>query len=60
MEGLIQFVRNRFSGLADPNKAQGMAAYMKTDMPFSGFRNSSGYHVVDPGAHSDERFAPLS
>lgn len=36
MEDLVRFVRGELSRLADPAKAAGMAAYMKTDMPCYG------------------------
>ncbi len=35
-EGLVAFVASELEGLADPERAAQMAAYMKTDMPFYG------------------------
>src|ERR1700723_4283643 len=36
---LVDFVQGHFSELADQSKAAGMAAYMKTEMPFYGIQN---------------------
>jgi len=36
MQELVQFVQTQLKALEDPEKAQKMAAYMKTDMPFYG------------------------
>jgi 3-methyladenine DNA glycosylase AlkD len=36
---LVKFVQSEFRKKADPGKAQAMAAYMKTDMPFYGVQN---------------------
>lgn len=35
-EGLVAFVASELKGLADPERARQMAAYMKTDMPLYG------------------------
>lgn len=36
LEGLVAFVTSELNGLADPERAKQMAAYMKSDMPFYG------------------------
>ncbi len=47
VDELAEYVRDRLSQLADPEKAGQMAAYMKTDMPF--------YGVQRPGRMKVER-----
>ena len=46
MEELVDFVAAELTFRADPDKAAGMAAYMKTDMPFDGVQKRGRTEVA--------------
>lgn len=67
VDGLTAFVAERFSTIADPDKAGPMAAYMKTDMPFYGVQAAPRVQIVrdvvgrfPPVDRSDYRLAVLT
>ncbi len=43
---VVEHVRNELAALADPDKAQAMAAYLKTDMPFYGVQAAPRRSIV--------------
>lgn len=51
----IQYVRRALSARADPEKAAGMQAYMKTDMPFYGVQKPGRREIL---RHLSKEFAP--
>ncbi len=56
-EDLVAFIRARFKALSNPKKARGMAAYMKTEMPFYGVQKPARVLVLREVA---ERFPVTS
>jgi 3-methyladenine DNA glycosylase AlkD len=42
----IRYVRSALAGRADPEKARGMQAYMKTDMPFHGVQKPGRVEIL--------------
>ncbi|MDJ0923021.1 MAG: DNA alkylation repair protein [Acidimicrobiia bacterium] len=46
MKGLVEFVAAELAVRANPEKAAGMAAYMKTDMPFYGVQKQGRVEVA--------------
>jgi 3-methyladenine DNA glycosylase AlkD len=52
----VDYVRSALADQADPEKADGMQAYMKTDMPFYGVQKPARAAIL---RHLESEFAPL-
>lgn len=54
--GLVDYVQQALRDVADPEKAAGMQAYMKTDMPFYGVQKPARVRIL---REVKTRFAPV-
>jgi 3-methyladenine DNA glycosylase AlkD len=54
---VVAYVQSALSAAADPEKAEGMAAYMKTDMPFYGVQKPARTRIL---RHIRSEFAPAN
>jgi 3-methyladenine DNA glycosylase AlkD len=53
----VSYVQSELAAQADPEKAEGMATYMKTDMPFYGVQKPARTRIR---RHIEREFAPAS